>query len=116
MKSISSEQLILAIRSVYSGFNIIHKNVSKAAMKNTEENIEEPLSKSFKVNEINISLSQRDIKIIQCIVEGKTNAVISKELFLTEGRVRNIITEIINKLSLKDKAQLVAFAFKNNLV
>ncbi|MCX7708986.1 MAG: response regulator transcription factor [Clostridia bacterium] len=116
LKSIGSEELILAVKSVYSGLDIIHKDVYKAATRNIKSDGQKDTSQSIKVNDVSVVLSPRDIKIIQCIIDGKDTAEIAKELFLTEGRVRNIITEMISKLSLKDRAQLVAFAFKNNLV
>lgn len=116
LKNITSEELILAIKSVYSGLDIIHKDVYKATPKNYYQNAEKELKRNVKVDEVNVTISERDIQIIRLIVEGKDAAEIARELYLTEGRIRNIISEMIAKLSLKDRAQLVAFAFRNNLV
>lgn len=113
LKSISSEELLLTIRSVYSGLEIIHKDVYI----NTEAVDEEKERKAnLRVNDISVTLSERDRKIIALLADGKSTAEIAGEMFLTEGRIRNIITEIIAKLCLKDRAQLIAFAFRNNLV
>ena len=69
-----------------------------------------------KSDELRKLLSDKEIQIIQHIVEGKGNKKIATELKLSEGRVRNIITEIFNKLKVKDRTQLAVFAVKNNLV
>ena len=110
LKSISPEELILTIKGVYSGLDIIHKDVYVSVDSASE------VQASVKVNDIYASLSERDIKIIALLVDGKSTTEIAKEMFLTEGRIRNIITDIIARLALKDRAQLVAFAFRNQLV
>nr|WP_242832563.1 LuxR C-terminal-related transcriptional regulator [Clostridium saccharoperbutylacetonicum] len=50
------------------------------------------------------------------IVDGKDNKEIGAALFIAEGTVKNIITEIISKLQLKDRTQLAVYAVKNQLV
>ena len=61
-------------------------------------------------------LTFKEQQIIEYIVEGKTNKQIAQILCLSEGRVRNIITDIFNKLKVKDRTQLAVFAVKNDLV
>jgi DNA-binding NarL/FixJ family response regulator len=50
------------------------------------------------------------------IVDGLSIKEMAKELFVADGRLRNIITELIAKLMVKDKTQLAIFAIKNKLV
>ena len=61
-------------------------------------------------------LSEKEISIIRYIVQGKSTQEISKELFLSNGRVRNLIADIINKLKLRDRVQLAVYAIKNGIV
>ena len=42
---------------------------------------------------------------------GKSNREIAQSLFLSEGTVRNYISAILEKLSLRDRTQLVVFYF-----
>lgn len=116
LKSISTEELIHAMKGVVLGYDIIHKDVYKTANKVADAILEKGKVAEIKLEDVNVTLSERDIRIISLIAEGMDTQSIAKELFLTEGRVRNIITEIISKLSLKDRAQLVSFAYKNNLI
>ena len=39
-------------------------------------------------------LSEKEILIVRYIVQGKSTQEMSKELFLSEGRVRNLIADI----------------------
>ncbi len=72
--------------------------------------------KYIRVNDCLVTLNDKELSIIKKIVEGKNTAEIASELYLAEGSIRNIITEIISKLMLKDKTQLAVFALKHGIV
>ena len=44
------------------------------------------------------------------------SSVIAEELFLSEGTVRNYISTILDKLSLRDRTQLAVFYLKKCLL
>jgi DNA-binding NarL/FixJ family response regulator len=115
LKDISSEDLIVAIKSVAAGMEIIHKDVYKiynsTACNNTIVNGKQRVA----IDGVDVYLTERELSVIQNIIDGKTNAEIAEELFLAEGRVRNIVSEIISKLDLRDRTQLAVFALKNNI-
>ena len=50
------------------------------------------------------------------VANGLTNKEISNELFLSEGTIKNNITNILSKLNLRDRTQIAIFAFKNKIV
>lgn len=62
------------------------------------------------------NLTEKEISIIRLIANGLNNKEISQELFLSEGTIKNNITNILGKLELRDRTQLVIFAFKNKIV
>lgn len=64
---------------------------------------------------MSVELSSKEVKIINMIVDGKSNEEIAKELFITPGSLRNIVTAILGKLMLKDRRQLAVFAIKNHI-
>ena len=53
--------------------------------------------------------------IIREIATGLTNKEIAAKLFLSEGTIKNHITNILFKLELRDRTQIAIFAFKNGL-
>jgi len=117
LKSVSKEDLILSIKGVMSDLEILHKEI-KAMAKNLPK---DKISKSGRIKEIEVNgftveLSERELIIIKAIIDGEDNSDIAAKLFIAEGRLRNIITEIISKLMLKDRTQLAVFAIKHNLV
>lgn len=58
-------------------------------------------------------LSEKEIEIISKVAEGLSNKEISEALFLSEGTVRNYISVILEKLSLRDRTQLAIFYYKH---
>ncbi|HEX2926652.1 MAG TPA: response regulator transcription factor [Ruminiclostridium sp.] len=59
------------------------------------------------------SLSEKEIDLLELIAEGLNNREISESLFLSEGTVRNYISVLLEKLSLRDRTQLAVFYYKN---
>lgn len=113
LKDSSYELIYAGIRAVYEGNMVVHPEI-----------MDEIMSSDLKLN-INTKpqdiknktgLSERELDIIKKIAEGLSNKEIGKKLFLTEGTVKNNITTILSKLSLRDRTQIAIFAFKNNLV
>ncbi|HOO33902.1 MAG TPA: response regulator transcription factor [Thermotogota bacterium] len=58
-------------------------------------------------------LSEREGEIVALVAEGLSNREIALKLFLSEGTVRNYISVILEKLSLRDRTQLAIFYYKN---
>lgn len=62
------------------------------------------------------NLSQRELEVIQLIVKGLTSEDIAAQLFISKHTVQSHRKNILRKLSLHNKAEIVKFAYENNLV
>ena len=62
-----------------------------------------------------LGLTEREIELIRLISQGLNNKEISEALFLSEGTVKNNISTILSKLSLRDRTQLVIFAYDHHI-
>jgi len=62
------------------------------------------------------SLTRREREIIQWLARGLNNAAIAQQLFISESTVRNHLTSILDKLELRNRFELVVFAFRRGLV
>lgn len=58
-------------------------------------------------------ITQREYDIIQLVAQGLSNKEISEKTFLSEGTVRNYLSNILEKLDLRDRTQLAVFYYKN---
>lgn len=53
--------------------------------------------------------TEREIEIMKLISKGLSNGEISKELFISEGTVKNYISTILNKTDLKHRTQIAIY-------
>lgn len=58
-------------------------------------------------------INEKEQEIITLVAEGLSNKEIATELFLSEGTVRNYLSEILEKLELRDRTQLAIFYYTN---
>jgi two-component system, NarL family, response regulator len=100
LKDTTSEELLTAIRLVYQGRRYIP---SEIALKVTDR-----LSTT--------ELTQRELQILQLLVNGRNSAEIRSELGISEGTVKFHINNILNKLKVSDRTQAVIIALKRGLV
>jgi DNA-binding NarL/FixJ family response regulator len=61
-------------------------------------------------------LSEREKEVLQLISQGLGNKEISEKLYISENTVKNHLRNILDKLHLQNRMQLIAFAYKNGLV
>ena len=114
LKNIESDELIGTVKSVASGLKVMDKTafgVVLAMSRNSAAPRPSPLSRKP-----DYRLTDRELEIIRWIVFGKSNKEIAAALYISEGRVRNAISGILDKVSLKDRTQLAVFALRNNIV
>ena len=62
------------------------------------------------------TLTGREREVLVLIGRGRTNGEIAAELFVSEGTVKTHINHLFTKLSLRDRAAAVVFAFDHDLV
>ena len=93
------EGIIPAINAVYSGNLVFDSKIVS--------NIQ-----SYSKKNINDKLTDREFDILLLVAEGLNNKEIAKRLFLSEGTVRNYISIMLDKLSLRDRTQLAIYFYK----
>lgn len=52
-------------------------------------------------------LTEREVKIVEMVIDGKRNAEIAKELFLGKGTVANYLQTIYHKLGVHSRVELI---------
>ncbi|MBN1179622.1 MAG: response regulator transcription factor [Anaerolineae bacterium] len=112
LKDIPAADLAQAIRLVYAGVyqlnaSVVHKLVGAAP---AEPNAP-PLSLLP-----TIDLTARELEVLRLIATGATNKEIADALVISEGTVKNHVSNILSRLGLRDRVQAALYAHTHGLV
>ncbi|WP_290451160.1 response regulator transcription factor, partial [Faecalibaculum rodentium] len=111
LKGLPSQDLVKAIRTVHHGGAMINPDV---AHKVVDMFSRVPESTGIEVEpEKEASLSETERAIIREVGKGKSNKEISGTLYLSEGTIRNYLSQILAKLDLRDRTQLAIWAVQS---
>ena len=101
------DKIIPALEAVNDGHNVFGDEIISK--------LPQLLVKSSKNQKNDFGLNEKEIDIISYIAKGLSHKEISSQLCFSEGTIRNYISIILEKLSLRDRTQLAIFYY-NNLV
>lgn len=103
LKDIEGDDLIKAINDAYKGSFMLPSDVAiKIARRLTRTNVVTPDQKKSLSD-----FSEREIEIAKMMVSGFNNKQIAASLFISEGTVKNYISNIYSKLGTSDRTTAV---------
>jgi DNA-binding NarL/FixJ family response regulator len=111
LKDADPEFLLAAIRTVHAGTSVI----AAAATRELFQHFDSQSPGKVAPPEFH-TLTARENEIFMLAARGLSNSEIARGEFLSEATVKTHISRILSKLGLRDRVQLVVFAFENGLV
>ncbi|MGE5550451.1 MAG: response regulator [Bacteroidota bacterium] len=113
LKDIEPEELTDAVKRVQAGETLISPQVTtKLVAEVTRWRAADRLGADDALSR----LTRREIEVLRHLAMGEENREIAQHLQLAEGTVKNHVSNIYEKLELKDRAQAVRFAILKGLV
>ncbi|MCP2638010.1 response regulator transcription factor [Microbacterium sp. HD4P20] len=109
LKDADPEFLLAAIRTVYSGSAVIAASATRDLFERFTDAAPRPIPPSY------ADLTEREREIFALAARGLSNAEIAAREYLAEATVKTHISRILTKLALRDRVQLVVFAFEHGL-
>ena len=105
LKRESATQMAMAIRAVHQGYSQLSGAIAPKVFSNLRPIAKEPAS-TILINQ----LSSRELDILKLIGQGNNNQEIAHTLHLSIGTVKNYVTQILSKLSARDRIAAALFA------
>lgn len=99
------EGIIPALKAVYGGQNVFGQDIV--------EKLPKLMNQEKRLDYKGYDITDKEQEIIEEVANGYSNREIAARLYLSEGTVRNYISGILEKLSLRDRTQLAIFYYKN---
>ncbi|NJD60856.1 MAG: response regulator transcription factor [Anaerolineae bacterium] len=110
LKNVSPDELAEAIRAVYHGEARLHPDITRKLMQQVSQ------MRSAPQENISNELTEREIEVLRLVATGSNNREIAQKLFISEKTVKTHVSNILGKLNLEQRTQLVIYAIKNKLV
>ncbi|CAH1202226.1 Oxygen regulatory protein NreC [Paenibacillus allorhizoplanae] len=111
LKSAPHEELLTAIRSVAAGNAYLYPTATKRLMNEYIERL-----KHGENTDTFESLSEREREVLALIAKGFSNKEIAEQLILSVKTVESHKSNVMEKLGLKTRPELVKFAVKKGLL
>jgi DNA-binding NarL/FixJ family response regulator len=112
LKSAPPHQLIAGIRTVMAGDALLAPEITRRLLDRFAARPPRPSGTPQAFAE----LSRRELEVLRLIADGRSNAEIAADLFLSEATVKTHVTHILTKLRLRDRVQAVALAYRTGLM
>ena len=107
LKDTPSEELAVAIRAVHRGYTQLGPGIVKKLLTQfPPATVNKPSSLPTGLAE----LTKREKEVLCLIATGANNREIAQKLYISEGTVKNHVTNILNRLELRDRTQAAIFA------
>jgi DNA-binding NarL/FixJ family response regulator len=112
LKDMPPQELVTAVRTVADGGALLAPSITRRLIGRFAERLAVDTAVSGRLDR----LTEREREVMALIARGSSNSEISKDLFIGAATVKSHVSNILAKLSLRDRAQIVVFAYESGLV
>jgi DNA-binding NarL/FixJ family response regulator len=111
LKRSRPEELIAAVHSVAAGDSLLSPSVTRRVVERMARQPTPDLANRAKLEE----LTPREREVLELVAGGRSNREIAELLVVEEATVRSHIRRILMKLGLRDRVQIVIFAYETGI-
>ena len=104
LKRTPASEIAAAIRSVAQGYSQLGPTIALKVFSQ--------LKPSSSLGNTIADLSKREVEVLKLVGAGKNNQEIAQELYLSDGTVKNHVTQILSKMNLRDRIQAALWSQK----
>ncbi|MGK8557483.1 response regulator [Nocardia gipuzkoensis] len=112
LKDMPADQLAAAVRTVADGGALLAPSITRRLIGRFARRLTIDTAVASRLQR----LSDRERDVMVAVARGASNAEIAAQLFIGAATVKSHVSSILTKLGLRDRAQIVVFAYESGLV
>jgi DNA-binding NarL/FixJ family response regulator len=111
LKRARPEELIAGVHTIAAGDSLLSPSVARRVIDRMAQQPTPELADQAKLDE----LTPREREVLELIARGLSNREIATELVVEEATIRSHVRRILMKLELRDRVQIVIFAYETGI-
>jgi DNA-binding NarL/FixJ family response regulator len=111
LKDMATDTIVQAILTAHAGGVVLPQDITAQIVKELKRTKVDSIAEQRVPKQIG-QLTERELEVLRELGYGLNNKEIAEKLFITEGTVKNHVSNIISKLELRDRTQAAIFAVR----
>jgi DNA-binding NarL/FixJ family response regulator len=112
LKDIPPDQLATAVRTVADGGALLAPSITRRLIGRFTQRLTVNAAVAARLER----LTEREREVMTAIAQGSSNSEIARRLFIGPATVKSHVSGVLGKLGLRDRTQIVIFAYESGLV
>jgi len=112
VKTDSPARLVQAVRVVAAGEALLAPDITRRLVDRFVTGLRPNTPAPPELDE----LTAREVEVLTLVARGLSNAEIAQTLFVSDGTIKTHVARILSKLGLRDRVQVVVFAYERGIV
>lgn len=112
LKTTPPTELVRAIRTIHNGGLLFAPDITRRLVESYVSQHQAPAE----APSILSTLTERELDVFALLARGHSNAEIAQQLYLGEPTVKTHVARILTKLGLRDRVQVVVFAYESGVL
>ena len=114
-KGAEREEIVRAVRAANDGEALLSPTATRALIERFLKVDTEPVVADARRRRVDL-LTSRETEVLTLVARGRSNQELADELFISPATAKTHVNRILSKLGLRDRVQLVIFAYETGLV
>jgi DNA-binding NarL/FixJ family response regulator len=112
LKDASAEDIVAGVHAAVAGESMISPRIAGRLVTRLRENADADTGQR---QELDTHLTSREMEVLILVAQGKENATIAQELYISPRTVKNHVASILDKLAIENRIQAAVVAVKSGL-
>ncbi|MEL7976527.1 response regulator transcription factor [Isoptericola sp. F-RaC21] len=111
LKDAPTHDLLAAVRTAHRGDAVVAPSATRRLLAQVVPRLPDVAAREAAA----AVLSERELAVVRLLAEGLSNAEIAARIFVSEATVKTYVGRILAKLDLRDRVQVVVWAYRTGL-